>query len=194
FMIGCGADCNPAPRREVELARQHGRTLADSVESVLAGKLQPVRGPLKVAFEEVELKLVDPPSKQELEKLAEDKNVYRQRLARHLLAELAAGRSLSTSCADPVQVFRFGNDLVLVALGGESCVDYALRLRRELAGRRVWIAGYSNDIFAYVPTERVLAEGGYEGGEAMTYFGLHGPFRPGLEEQLIRTVMRLAGE
>jgi hypothetical protein len=73
-------------------------------------------------------------------------------------------------------------------------VDYALRLRREFAGKRIWIAGYSNDVFAYVPTERVLAEGGYEGGEAMMYFGLPGPFQPGLEQRVIDAVKRLAGE
>lgn len=193
FMIGCGADCNPHPRGEVELARQHGQTLAATVEGVLGGTVEPVHGPLEVGFKEVELKLVDPPSKEELEELLKDKNVYKQRLARHLLNELAAGRTLPTSCRCPVQVIRFGDDLLMAALGGEACVDYALRLRREFAGRRIWIASYSNDVFAYLPSERVLQEGGYEGGDAMVYFGLPGPFRPGLEEKVIETVKRLAG-
>jgi hypothetical protein len=192
FMIGCGADCNPHPRSEVELARQHGQSLATAVEAVLEGAVEPVRGPLEVAFEEVELKLVDPPGKEELERLADDKNVYQQRRAKSFLGALAAGRSLPASCRCPVQVIRLGNDLVMAALGGEVCVDYALRLRREFAGQRIWIAGYSNDVFAYVPTERVLEEGGYEGGEAMVYFGLPGPFQSGLEQQLIDTVKRLA--
>lgn len=69
-------------------------------------------------------------------------------------------------------------------------MDYALRLRRELPGRNLWIAGYSNEVFAYVPSERVLSEGGYEGG-AMVCFGLHGPFRPGVENRIIDTVKQL---
>ncbi len=194
FMIGCGADCNPHPRSQVELARQHGQSLAAAVDEVLRGPLQPVRGPLKAGLEQVELKLVEPPGKPELERLLQDKNVYQQRLAKSLLAELAAGRPLPTSCACPVQVIRFGDDLLLVALGGEACVDYALRLRREFAGRRIWIASYCNDVFAYVPSDRVLQEGGYEGGTAMMYFGLHGPFQPGLEQRLIDSVKRLAAE
>ena len=113
-------------------------------------------------------------------------------MARHLLDELAAGRTLPTSYPGPVQVIRFGNELVMAALAGEPCVDYALRLRRELAGRPIWIAGYCNEIFAYIPSDRVLQEGGYEGGEAMVYFGLHGPFQPGLEQQIIDAVKRLA--
>ena len=194
FMIGCGADCNPHPRGQVELARQHGQSLAAAVDEVLRGAVQPLQGPLKAGFELVDLKLVTPPGKQELERLLQDKNVYQQRLAKSLLGELAAGRPLPTSCPCPVQVIRFGEGLLLAALGGEACVDYALRLRREFAGRRIWIAGYCNDIFAYIPSERVLQEGGYEGGTAMMYFGLHGPFQPGLEQRLIDSVKRLAAE
>ena len=192
FMAGCGADVNPNPRSEVALAQQHGRSLAAAVNAVLGGSLRPLRGPLAVGFERVDLKLVDPPRKEQIEHLLQDKNKYQQRLAKHLLGELAAGRALRTSYPCPVQVLRFGNDLVMVALAGEVCVDYALRLRRELAGRPIWVASYCNEIFAYVPTERVLSEGGYEGGAAMVYFGLHGPFQPGLEQQIIEAVKRLA--
>ena len=194
FTIGCGADVNPQPRSEVRLAQQHGDSLATAVDEVLRGSVQPVRGPLKVAFERVDLKLVDPPGKEQLERLLQDKNVYQQRLAKELLGQLAAGRALPTSYPCPVQVVRFGDDLLLVALSGEPCVDYALRLRREFVGRRIWIAGFSNEVFAYVPSERVLQEGGYEGGAAMVYFGIHGPFQPGLEQQIIDTVKRLAGK
>lgn len=194
FLAGCGADINPHPRHEIELARQYGKALATAVDDVLRGGVSNVHGPLHVGFERVDLKLVDAPGKAQIERLLQDKNVYQQRLAKYLLAELAAGRSLPTSYPCPVQVIRFGDDLLMAGLGGETCVDYALRLRREFAGRRIWIAGYCNDIFAYVPSERVLQEGGYEGGTAMTYFGLHGPFQPGLENLLIKAVHRLAAK
>jgi neutral ceramidase len=63
----------------------------------------------------------------------------------------------------PVQVIAFGSDLTVVALGSEVVVDYSLRLKRELAGEAaVWIAGYSNDDTGYIPSRRVLQEGGYE--------------------------------
>jgi len=42
-------------------------------------------------------------------------------------------------------------------------VDYSLRLKRELAGPAVWVAGYSNEVMAYIPSLRVLREGGYGG-------------------------------
>ena len=56
---------------------------------------------------------------------------------------------------------------------------------------RLWIAGYSNDVPFYLPSERVLTEGGYEAGGAMVYFGIHGPFKPGVEQRVVETVGRL---
>ena len=63
----------------------------------------------------------------------------------------------------PVQVIKFGKDLTLITLGSEVVVDYSLRFKREFAGAAgVWVAGYSNDYTGYVPSLRVLKEGGYE--------------------------------
>ena len=53
----------------------------------------------------------------------------------------------------------------MVTIGGEMVVDYSLRLKRELGkGCAVWVVGYSNDVMGYIPSLRVLREGGYEGG------------------------------
>lgn len=48
-----------------------------------------------------------------------------------------------------------------------------------------------NEVFAYLPSERVLAEGGYEGASAMVYFGWHGPFKPGVEEHVMGLITKL---
>lgn len=92
-----------------------------------------------------------------------------------------------------MQVVRFGGDLTLVAIGGEVVVDYSLRLKRELAGPAVWVAGYSNDVFTYVPSLRVLKEGGYEGGQATVWGSLPGPFAESIEERIVGKVLELAG-
>jgi len=194
FMIGCGADTNPQPRGTVELAEQHGNALAAAVDQALAGEMHPLEGTLAVAFGRVDLPLVDPPSREEIKELESSKDTYRQRLGKKLAERLEKGEPIPTSCSCPVQVVRFGDDLSLVALGGEVVVDYALRLRKEFPAKRLWIAGYSNDVFAYVPSERVLAEGGYEAGGAMVYFGIHGPFKPGLEDRIINQVKQLMAE
>ncbi|HEY2252542.1 MAG TPA: hypothetical protein VGH74_15820, partial [Planctomycetaceae bacterium] len=188
FLMGCGGDQNPYPRGTLELARQHGKTLALAIDAALLPKARPVRGPLRVALAEVPLEFAPPPSREELQRLVQSSNKYEKRHAEVLLEELQEKGKLPTNYPYLIQTAQFGSDLTLVALAGEVVVDYSLRLKRELSGSAVWVAGYSNDVFAYVPTLRVLKEGGYEGGGAMLYTTLAGPFDPSVEERIIEKV------
>ena len=83
----------------------------------------------------------------------------------------------------------------MVAMGGEVVVDYSLRLKRELGkNRAVWVAGYSNDVMIYIPSLRVLREGGYEGVGAMRYIRstpYPGPWAETVERHLIDRVHTL---
>ena len=93
----------------------------------------------------------------------------------------------------PVQVWRFGDELIWVSLGGEVVVDYNTRLKRNLGrGRPLWITGYANDVMAYIPSERVLKEGGYEGESSQVYYGHPTKWAPGIEERIVKTVLDLA--
>lgn len=194
FLAGCGADANPIGRSAgLDVAQKHGRSLADAVDRALGGDLREIRGPLRVALKRVDLPLVDPPDRETLTSLAQSKDVYRARLAQKLLGEIESRGQLPAASSCPVQVVRFGKDWALVALGGEVVVDYALRLKKELADRPHWTAGYCNEVFGYVPSERVLAEGGYEAEFSQIYFGWHGPYRPGLEAKIVQAVKDLMG-
>ncbi len=86
------------------------------------------------------------------------------------------------------EVWQFGDQIQFVLLGGEVVVDYAIRLKSELDGPRTWVAGYANDVMAYIPSERVLRERGYEGTDAMVYYGLPAPWAPGLEQMIVDAV------
>jgi neutral/alkaline ceramidase-like enzyme len=194
FMAGCGGDQNPYPRRELDLCQNHGRALANAVETALQTYAKPVRGPLRMALDDVVLQFAEPPSRDQLEKEAQSKNKWEKRHAEGLLKELDEEGKIRTTYPAAVQVVRFGGDVVLVALSGEVVIDYALRLKSELAGPAVWVAGYSNDVFGYLPSLRVLEEGGYEGGGAMRYSSLPGPFAPSVEELVIDKVHELAGK
>jgi len=192
FMIGCGGDQNPYPRSTLELAEQHGRTLATAVEAALLPKPRPLDGLLGMALAEVPLDFAAVPTREELLQAQQKKDPYEKGHASRLLDELKKNGRLPTSYPYPVQVIRFGDDLVLVALGGEVVIDYALRLKRELAGPAVWVAGYSNDVFAYIPSARVLQEGGYEATGAVLYSSLPSPFAPTLEDKIVGKVLELA--
>ncbi|MBM4094908.1 MAG: hypothetical protein FJ276_36685 [Planctomycetes bacterium] len=60
------------------------------------------------------------------------------------------------------------------------------------SGPGVWVAGYSNDVFAYLPSARVPREGGYEAGSAVKWGSLPGPFTAGVEERVVAKVFELA--
>jgi neutral ceramidase len=191
FVQGAGADANPLPRRTVELAIRHGQTLAAAVAEVLQGKMKPVNGPLRAVFEYTDVPFQTPPSREELTRRLADTNAARRRNARWLLDALERDGRIRTSYPDPVQVWQFGDGPTLIALGGELVVDYALRFKAKYGWSNTWIAGYSNDVFGYVPSQRVLKEGGYEGGDALINRPFPGPFAPEIEEIIATKVDEL---
>jgi hypothetical protein len=191
FVAGCGADANPKPRGTVALVEQHGTALADAVDRALP-TLRPITAQtLSVDYEIVDLPFAPTPDRAGWIAKLQDPDQYIRRHARLMLEILDRDGTLPAVQPDPVQVWTFGRDLTLIALGGEVVVDYVLRLRREYSDRPLWVAGYSNDVFGYVPSSRVLAEGGYEGGGAMIYYGRPGPFAPPVEELIHDAVQRI---
>lgn len=195
FIAGAGADQDPEPRGTLKLARRHGRELAGAVARVLAdpGSLRPVTGRLGVAFEEVSLDFQPLPTRAQLEadRASADRPVRAK--AAYLLERLDQGDRLPTSYPCPVQVVALGDALRLIALGGEPDVDYALAFKRRhsAGGRMVWVAGYANDMFGYVPTARLLREGGYEGSRSLLWSALPAPFAEDSESRIHRAVDRL---
>ena len=190
FLAGCGADVNPAPRSRLDLAEDHGQELAQAVESVLSGQRTPVKGRIRTAYDLAALPFASPPSREEFLARSKAENSYLRRHAERMLARLESNGRLSREYPCPVQVVRIGEDFTLVAIGGEVATDYALRLKKELPGR-VWVAGYSNDVFGYVPSARMFPEGGYEVNESMIYYDHPGPFIPEIEDIIVRRINKL---
>jgi neutral ceramidase len=185
FFAGCGADQNPLPRRKVELASQYGHNLAAAVEAVLKEKLDPVSGKLEVGMIEIPLELAKVPTRDEIETDARSSDRYVAARAKLYLERLDAGQTIPATYPYPIQAWRVGTKLTWIALGGEVVVDYALRLKQELSPADTWVAGYSNDVMAYIPSRRVLTEGGYEGGGAMVYYSLPSPWAPSVEAKIV---------
>ncbi len=195
FLQLCGGDQNPNPRGTLELAERHGRSLAGEVGRVLEGSLKPVRGPLRAAFQVIELQFA-PHTRQDFEARLQDSNPHRVRHARLMLQAYDERRPIR-STSFPVQAVAFGRDLTLVALGGEVVVDYQLQIKKEYAASGpVIVAGYCNDVMCYIPTARIIAEGGYEPVDSMIYYGMPGPFTPEVESTVltaVRNVMKRVG-
>jgi hypothetical protein len=194
FWTGCGADANPLPRGKLELCQKYGKMLADAVERVLAGKLKPVSGGLKMKYAEVELAYAALPSKEKLAADAISRNYAERKRAEKLLVVIKGGGKIDDHYRHyPVQVWKLGDQVTWVALGGEVVVDYSIRLKKELKGERaVWVAGYANDVMAYVASKRVLKEGGYEADSSMIYYGLPSRWADSVEEKIVAKVKELA--
>ncbi len=197
FMAGCGGDQNPYPRRTLGLAQQHGRALANAVETALdVIDPQRIEGPIHSALDTVSLQFAGPPSKAELEQRLKKQSGRAALHTQRLLAQLKQHGKIASEYGFPLQVLQLGDDLTLVALSGEAVVDYSLRLKRELprganATSSTWIVGYSNYVFGYLPSRRVLEEGGYEGGAAMISTDFPGPFAPTVEERVVGKVKQM---
>ncbi|MBI5395161.1 MAG: neutral/alkaline non-lysosomal ceramidase N-terminal domain-containing protein [Verrucomicrobia bacterium] len=201
FTILCGADQNPNPRGAVEVARQHGESLATAVDRALGAEMRPVRAPIRTAFQSVPLDFAkhtrqtfeDEIKKAEATKKSDSK--FRKRRAEMMLAAYDKGRPIR-QVPLPVQAIRFGQDLTILALGGEVVVDYALRSKREYPNENLIAVGYANDVMCYIPSKRVLKEGGYEVDMSMVFYGQPGPFAENVEERIFRAihqVMQKAG-
>jgi hypothetical protein len=188
FLQLCGADQNPNPRGTVELGQKHGAELAAAVDRVIAGSLKPLTGPIRAAYRTTELRLA-PRTRADLEAELKVPLAAQVRRAQMMLQLVDAGKRIDR-VDYPVQAVRLGSGLTLVALGGEVVLDYAIRMKREFPGEPLVVAGYSNDVMCYIPSKRVLGEGGYEAVDSMIYYGQAGPFMDDVEERIFMAVRR----
>jgi Neutral/alkaline non-lysosomal ceramidase, N-terminal len=189
-IIGCGADANPEPRRNLEDAKNHAAAIARETVRLVSSSLTPLPGHISTRFKQIELPLAPRPDRQALQertKLAGAEGFF----ARTLLERLDRGETLPGTVPYPVQTWCFGNDLAMVFLGGEVVVDYALRLKWETDATRVWVTAYSNDVPCYIASKRVLDEGGYEADMSMVFYGRPARFAPETEDLIVRTVHEL---
>jgi putative membrane-bound dehydrogenase-like protein len=190
--VGCGADSNPSPRGDgntASVAVDQGEQIANELKRLLAGKLPAITGLTAIHYARVDLPLDTPRTRSDWEERAKRTDAVGYH-AKVNLERLDQGQILPSKINYPVQTWVFGNALAMVFLPGETVVDYSLRLKEQFDHSRLWVNGYANDARCYIPSERVLKEGGYEGGDAMVYYDFPQRFAPGLEQKLIDTVTK----
>jgi hypothetical protein len=188
FGSGCGGAANPYPRGTLQVSREHGAALGREVCRVVETKLQPVRGPLTCVMAPAELPVRQTP-RRELEQLVATGNVREKASATRLIESLDRGDAQPKHYSAPVAVWQFGNDLTWVGLSGEVVADYVPLIERAIGPLQLWISAYCNDYFGYVPSARMLAEGGYE---TLGLFRSNGIFTPETETVLVNKVRELS--
>ncbi len=190
FVQGCGADQNPLPRRTEQLAKQYGQELAASVNRVLTEEMQPLSSHLSTTYAEVELSLNNPPTKEELLKKAQEGADYQKRWAQNLIQQIDRGESLRKSYPYPVAVWKIGEQPIVI-LGGETVIEYSILLKR-IFGPDLFVLGYSNDVMSYIPSAKILQEGGYEGASSQMVYGLPATWNSDIETIIVQEVLQLA--
>ncbi len=161
---------------------------------MLSRPLQPISGDLEMAYREIDLAFAPIPDRAPWEEAAKSTNLAERNRAKTMLKTLDEQGSIPDTYPYPVEVWRLGDGPLWVLLGGEVTVDYALRLKRNLGTSHTWVAAYCNDVMAYIPSLRVLKEGGYEGGGAMVYYGRPAPWSERVEEHIVDTVRDLVAD
>jgi hypothetical protein len=165
--------------------------LATAVEEVLKQPLEPVSPGVRTAFAYVELPYLQLASREELLAAQQGDNPIRARWAARMLDNLERGEKFPASYPYPVHAWRLGTEMLVIGMGAETVVDYALRFKKEL-GPGTWVCGYADDMIAYIPSRRVWEEGGYEGGSNLYEYG-----RPAfrwagdIEDRIAATVHKL---
>jgi hypothetical protein len=191
FMQGCGGDAGPYPTGKLEYSRAHGHTLAAEVQRLLGtDNLKPVRGPLRTVHAKIDLPLRGPMPLEEILELSRGPAAWKRQVGQRLLTRFESGGEWPQTYAAPIAVWQFGSDLTLIGMSGEVVVDYVARIEQAIGPLNLWMAAYCNDVFGYLPSARVLREGGYETR------GLYSGelFSPRVEEVVVEAVTSLAAQ
>ena len=197
FMQNCGGDANPLPRirgRDAEatdLASMYGKILAEGVRQAIGKNMVSVSGPIRPVMGETELMLEEGIPLDELKRRVPNLSGMPRREFEHFIRQYETLGGLPDRVTYPIQVWNFGPELTLIALTGETVVDYSLKFKAAYGWNTTWVCGYNNDLLSYVPSKRVLQEGGYEGVTGMFEYGHRGPYNGDVEERITGKVAEL---
>ena len=198
FVMGCGGDANPLPRimnssspESIELASMYGKILARAARQVVDGRMVPLSGSIRAAYGTAEVPFQKGPSRVELIERSKKLKGRELRSNEYLLKIMERDGKLMDRYPYPVQVWRFGRELNMIGLTGEPVVDYCLRFKKQYGADNTWVVGYNNELLSYIPSLRVLREGGYEGVDGIPEYGLPAPYGWAIEEVIAGKVEEL---
>ncbi len=189
FFQGAGADQNPLPRRTIPLAKQFAKELVAAVDRVLEEDMNPLSPVISAVYSEVTLTTEEGPDDAELAKMTTTGADYTKRWAKRIQGLKRAGK-LQSEYPYPLQVWKLGEQPIMV-MGGELVVQYSVELKK-IYGPDIFVMGYSNDVMAYIPSEVILKEGGYEGASSHLVYGLQAKWKPGVQSIIIDGMKDLA--
>ena len=189
--IGCGADANPHPRGGTDaglaFSKQHGDSLGQEVTRLLGQRFTPLDGKLTTRLKEIQLPFGPHFTPTQWQQRATNSGIVGYH-ARKWQTRLDRGEKLPPTLYYPIVTWNFGDDLAMIFLPGEVVVDYALRLKSEFDPARLWVTAYANYVPCYIPSRRILTEGGYEAETSLWYYDRPARLSPAAEDLIVETV------
>jgi len=177
FLQGVGGDAKPsvigkgADRWQAgtwEAMQQAGGMVAGEVIAALGGKLVQVAPEIRAASVETHWPLEPAPRRAHFEEIvsstkpADRKRSVRCLWAARQLALLDRGVKLPASATITAHGLKLGEGLRLFALEGEPVADWGFLIEKFYARGVTFPLGYTNGEGLYLPTSKMLDEGGYE--------------------------------
>jgi neutral ceramidase len=201
FVMGCGGDTkvtvkNPQTGKEEFAAhpdhsRAAGEKLADSVlRHLREGKVAPLPAALRTATVGGTLSFDEPLPREKIVEMALSEKPlpdapYSIWWARQNMVYPDDRRALDYE----VQAWRLG-PLAMVALEGEVCSEWGGMARAMLPQHPVMVVAYANHCPGYIPTARIIREGGYEGDLSHYIYLLPARFHAKMEAELSELIRR----
>ena len=192
FLQGAGADLKPRCFSEDGVKFRYGNsfdvasianTLVTSVNNILSKKMISLKLSLTSNFCQINLPYnLDPNAK--IPFLKGGKNIYNKRKK----------ESHADGVTVELQVWGLSKDCSLVALSGEVCHKIGVNAKKIVNNRIPFFLGYSNGLPAYIPTDIIIKEGGYEGHSSMQYYGHPYPIKEGAEKKIYDALKTLKSQ
>jgi hypothetical protein len=118
-------------------------------------------------------------------------NAYRLAVSDYWLKRYETGEGFARGDAWSLGLIRLAANQWVVHSGGEPCVEWRAKISRWLSPLNIVTWGYSQEAKTYLPTESMLAEGGYEVLESnLNRESTPAPFAPGIEQAVHESLLR----
>ncbi|WP_127581513.1 neutral/alkaline non-lysosomal ceramidase N-terminal domain-containing protein [Paenibacillus koleovorans] len=81
-------------------------------------------------------------------------------------------------------IIRLSEQVYIAALGGEPCVEVKLNIAQAFPDKKLLFIGYM-DSTAYIPSDKIVEEGGYEAEGSVIEYGLKGKIAVGIDRVIL---------
>jgi len=190
FLQGCGGDINPIDVDHRVTAKKVAATVTGLLDQ---GTMQPIEGSITFYLDTVQFDSRPWPEDKIKEfraanegsegNVGAEKNV---RWADLMLQNIQKGEMPETMPVF-IQTFNIGN-WKLVGISRETTTEYSLGVKAIWPDKMVSVAGYCNDISSYLPTNRHIRAGTYEGHDSFFWYGQPNVFPENVYETIIEAI------